>query len=299
MASIFTTPRSQALRFIDKSKINDVQNYDNRFVYDLQYAKTLPYYYVQQFEQTDSLWLQYRTDYTNSIVTVSLVDENNIKTTLSKSNIYTDSSSRTYYNVTVPISDKEGCYFIEIESPGDVVSPAFIIQSEVFTVSETVEDSIFVKWFGNEPYDDQMHWTNLNQGIRINGRDRELTPDQNKSVYDDSSYAPLTLKSKPIRKALIEIDTAPYWLIEKINLGLSHTDFYIQDVKYNTDSVVETEQLGDLLIKKATLELTQVDFEDGDDSLISGGITQSFILFNDSGDKMLFNDLGDYAKANN
>lgn len=296
--AILTTPRSQALRFIDKAKINDVQNYDNRFVHDLVYAKTLPYYYIQQFEQGDNLWVQFRTDIPIELINVNLVDEDNNYTLLTETAVYTDSSGRTYYNVNVPISGITGCHFVELSSDGGVDVPPFQIQSEAFNISPKLDNSIYIKWFGNDSYDDMMHWTDLHQGIRLVGRDRELIPDQNKTTYDNSDYAPITLKSKPIRRMELEINLAPYWLIEKINLGLSHDNFYVQEVQYNTDAVIEIERLGDILLKKGIVELTQLDFEDGEDSVISGTAPQSYLKINDT-DYLIINDSGDRLKINN
>jgi len=297
--SVLTVPKSQALRFIRKESITDVQSYDNRFVHDLVYAKTLPYFYSQKFIKTDPLWCQYRTDYTN--ITVNRVDSDNNRTALSPTLIYTDSSDLRYYNVDISLLSLSGCYFIEIIGD-DIDKPLATFQSEYFNVSEELNDSIWIKWRGNlTAYDDMMDWEShsLYQGIRLIGRDRELTPEQNKTIYDNSDYAPVTLKSKPIRNMELEINNAPYWMIEKVNLGLSHDEFFVQEVQYNTSEVLQADKLGDLLTKKATVVLTQVDFEDGEDTEITGDIPQSFILFNDSGDLMLYNDSGDFTKANN
>jgi hypothetical protein len=297
MADIFTLPLSQALRFIDINKSTDVQNYDNRFVKDLVYAKTLPYYFVQQFENTDPLWCQFRTNYTG--ITANLVDEDNNRTDLTANLelIYIDSSDRSYYNLPVDLSALDGCYFVEF-----VLSEAGkaegLFQSEVFTVSDEIEDSTFVEWFGNDQYDDKMHWTDLKQGIRIISSDRNLLTDQNKSVYSNSDYAPISLKSKPIRNMEFVINNAPFWLIEKVNLGLCHDDFYINDLQYNTGEALEVEVLGDLLTKKASIILTQVNFEDGEDNEVTGGIipfpeshlkinATDDLLINGSGDKLL------------
>ena len=298
MAAIFTFPRSQTLRFIDLNKQNDVQNLDNRFIKDLQYAKTLPFYYVQQVEQQDNLWVQFRTTYGTK--NIYLVGENNVRQELSQTLLMTDSNGYSYYNVTVPISNKIGCYFIE-GTASDVDKPNALIQSEVFNINEEFKNSIKIKWRGNlDGYDDQMDWIshNLYQFVRIDGRDREVQPDQNKTIYDDTDYAPSTLKSKPIRNVSIEVDRAPWWIVEKINIGLSHDNFLCQDVAYNTGDAIESEKLGDTMLYKASIVVTQLNFENGEDEEITGDIPENYLLINDT-DYLLINDSGDRLKINN
>jgi len=299
MAAIFTFPLSQTLRFVNLNDKDEVQNLDNRFIKDLYYAKTLPYYYLQQVEQGDDLWVQFRTTYATK--NIYLVGEDNIRVELSQTLLMTDSNGYSYYNVVVPVSGKTGCYFIE-GTASDVDKPNALIQSEVFNISEESKNSIKIKWRGNlYGYDDQMDWIShsLYQFVRIDGRDREVQPEQNKTIYDDTDYAPSTLKSKPIRNVNIEVNKVPWWLIEKINIGLSHDEFLCQNVAYNTDNLIESEKLGDTMLYKASVVVTQLDFENGEDEEISGDIPIDYIAFNDTGDRMLFNNTGDYAKANN
>ena len=296
--AFITTPRSQSLRFISKNEYLDSQTYDNRFVKDLIYANTLPYYYVQQFIQSDTLWCQFRTDYND--ITVNLVNNVNSRVELSKTLIYTDSSLRNYYEFDVDLSSLSGCYFVEIIG-NDFDKPELIKQSEIFSISESIEHSLSIEWFNNNyGYDDQMHWdVGRRQMIRLICMDRELSSDQNKTVYTNAGYYPMTLKSKPLRLLNLIIDKAPFWIIEKINIGLSHDEFYVNGIRYNTDAVIEIEKLGDLLLNKASIQLTQFDFEDGEDKEVTGQTAQSYILFNNSGDYMLYNDSGDLTKANN
>ncbi|PNX47946.1 MAG: hypothetical protein BV457_04765, partial [Thermoplasmata archaeon M9B1D] len=170
MAAIFTIPNSNSLRFIDTAKIAEMQNYDNRFIHDLQYAKTLPYYFTQSFQKGDPLWIQYRTNYTT--ISAYLVDSDNNRTDLSGSIsiIGSDSSGRSYYKVEIDTSLlSDDCYFIEF-SGSDFGKPNFNFQSESFRIEEEVNDSVWIEWTGNDRgYDDMMIWDNLKQGIRLKG----------------------------------------------------------------------------------------------------------------------------------
>lgn len=273
-----------------------MQTYDNRFEEDAEYAHTLPFSYCHKKLQSDGLWFQYRTNY--SSVSVYIVDEDNNKTLLTSSLQFVDSSSRKYYNVDINISAITGKYYLECIG-SDVGRPTFTFQSETFEVVEEFEDSILIEWFGNNSYNDQIYWTDKKQSIRVEGYDRDLLAEQSKSVYDNTDYAPITLKSKPIRQTEVVVNHAAFWVIERINLGLSHDEFYVQGVQYNTGDVIEAEKLTDSRLYKGKVILTQLDYEDGEDKEIEGDIEQSYIAYNDLGDRMLYNDLGDYVKANN
>jgi len=296
MASIFTIARSQSLKWINLADKSDMQTYDNRFDEELQYAHTLPYAFCPRRLQSDGLWFQYRTNY--SAVNVYLVDEDNNKTLLTSSLEFIDSSSRKYYNVDVNISAITGNYYLECVG-ADSGRPTFLFQSETFEIVDEYDDSILIEWFGNDSYNDQIYWTDKKQSIRVEGYDRDLLVEQSKSVYDNTDYAPITLKSKPIRQTEVVINRTAFWVIERINLGLSHDEFYVQGVQYNTGDVIEAEKLTDSRLYKGVVTLTQLDYEDGEDTEITGEIEQAYIAFNDLGDRMLYNDLGDYAKANN
>lgn len=300
MAAIFTTPKAQALRFIDKNERTNQQTYDNRFADQLKYPHTLPLNFKQRFLNTDPLWCHFRTNYTG--ITAYLVLETESTSTRTDITgdlieVYEDSSERKYYNLPIDLSGLDGCYFIEFVV-SDVDKPLNTIQSELFHVVEEMPNSVLIEWFGNDAYDDKMHWTDLKQFVRIDGSDRNLSPDQSKSIYENSDYAPITLKSKPLRKLELIINKVPYWVIEKINIALNHDDFYCNTVQYNGEDVIEPTILGDTQLYSGTVLVTQLDFENGEDTEISGEIEQSFIAFNDSGDRMLFNDSGDYGLAN-
>jgi hypothetical protein len=295
--AIFTIPKAQALRFININERSKVQNYDNTFAERLRYAETSPYHYTQKFQKTDTLWVQFRTNYTT--VNAYLVDKNN--TRINKTGdliiLFTDSSGRSYYNLPIDLTIIEGCYFIEFTG-SDIDKSTFTFQSEIFDVVTEVKDSILIEWFGNDAYDDMMHWDGINQSIRVVGRDRNLSPEQSKSIYENTDYAPITLKSKPIRLLQVDINIVPYWVIEKINIALSHDKFYIQNVQYNSEDIIESEVKGDSQMYSATITLTQLNFEDGEDKQITGGvILQSFLKINDT-DYLLINDSGDRLKIN-
>lgn len=297
---IFTIPRAQTLRFVNQNEIDDVQSYDNRLVFELSYPRMEPYEYSQLIEKTDDLWLQFRTNYNDFQVIISDCDENETDLTSLANLIYTDSSDRNYYYLPIDASVLEGYYQILIIGETPLRADVSFL-SEVFYIQETFEDSRKVEWRGNSfSYDDQMHWDGFDNRafVRSVCLDKKMTPLQSKTTYQNSDYTPINLIAKPNRSVTLEIDSAPFWIVEKINIGLCHDEFYLNEIQYNSEETIEIEEQEDLLKIGGSVELTEIDYENGEDKAISGEINQSFIAFNDSGDRMLFNDLGDYTKAN-
>ena len=299
MAAIFTLPKSQTLRFVNKNLLTSQQTYDNRFAERLRYPITSPYHFTQKILNSDSLWIQFRTNYSEFKAYIYDSSNTKIDITSNANLIYTDSSGRNYYNLEVSTSALSGCYFIEFIG-SDVDKSTFVIQSEIFEVVDYMPDSVLIEWIGNDyAYDDQMHWGSKKQFIRVIGRDRELQVEQSKSVYNNSDYAPVTLKSKPIRNVKIEFELLPYWMVEKINLALNHDYFYCNGVQYNTEDLIEAEAKGNSQLYTASIIATQINFENGEDDEITGGeILQSYLKTNDT-DYLLINDSGDRLKINN
>lgn len=298
--NVFQIPKAQTLRFFDPSKITEVQTADNRSIYEFEYPNTLPYTDVYKHKQSDPLWSQFRTNYSSFSAYLVDENENKIDITGQLTLLFVDLESRSYYNLDIPISDKLGCYYIEY-SGSEVGKPAFQRFSDYFEVLEEVPNTLLIEWRGNlNGYDDQMDWVNhsLKQNLRVSASDRDLEADQNKSVYDNSSYAPLTLKSKPIRKMILNINRLHQLLVEKINIALSHDEFYVNNVQYNTDSSPESEILGDTMQYKGTITLTQINFEDGEDEEVTGIVETAFLKINDT-DFLLINDSGDRLKISN
>ncbi len=299
MTAIFTFPQSQTLRFINLNKSTDLQNFDNRFANRLKYPHTLPYHYCQTIEQTDNLWFQFRTNYEN--FTIAIVNaETDVRTDITSlaELQYTDSSDRKYYNVFPDVTALNGYYFFEIYgSDNDKSTVTF--QSEIIKIVEEFKNSILLEWIGNYSYDDKMHWTDYKQFLRVEGSDRDITADQNKTIYQNTDYAPINLKSKPLRICSIKINLVSDWIGEKINLALSHDEFYCNEIRYNLEDLFEQTILTDSRMQTIVIEATQIDFEDGTDEEITGGeIIGAYLLYNDT-EFYIIDDSESLIKINN
>lgn len=298
MAAIFTFPLSQSLRFVNLNNPEALQNHDNRFADRMKYPNALPYHYTQRFLNTDPLWITFRTNY--ETFNFYLVGSDNVRNDITGNVqlLTTDSSGRNYYLLPLDLSLLDGCYFIEATGQ-DVDKPTVTFQSDKFEVTDYLEDTILIEWYGNDSYDDKIHWVDLRQFLRLNGDIEKLSPEQSKSIYDNSDYAPITLKSKPIRLATMYINKVPDWIMEKVNAALSHDEFYVNNVQYNTDELIEVTRLGNTQLQSISITLSQLNFENGEDEEITGGeILQSYLKINDT-DYLLINDAGDMLKINN
>lgn len=256
--------KAQALRFVNLNRYVLPQNYDDRLVMDLIYPSTVNNQYLQSFQNSDYLRIHYRTDYT--VYTISLIDSSGNATiiTANQALIFTDANGLSYYNLDIDISNLTGCYYVKIYLV-EAEKPINTFVSESFFVSETIKDTVWVEWYGNlRSYDDGMYWTGeYKQGVRLKARLRDYELSQSKNVYENVNYTPQTLKTKPNRAIIMDVDLVAQWIIEKLNIGLNHDNFWVNGVEYNNDEAVINTALGDLLAYKTSITLIELNYQNG------------------------------------
>ena len=265
--------KTQALRFVNLNRYSLPQNYDDRLILDLIYPRTRIPNDCQQFESTDYLSIHYRTNYT--VYTILLIDSNGNETDITslQEYIYTDSSDRAYYNLPIDISGLSGNYYITIEL-NQALKVVNTFRSEPFNISANVPNSTWIECYGNErSYNDGQHWSDDNkQGIRIVSSLRDYEFAQSKNVYEPSDYVPETLKSKPNRVVVLNVDKDSQYMLERIHLFLNHDEFYVNGVRYNNDEPVSVDPLGNLLNYKAQIKLIESDYQNGESRGLTGDV---------------------------
>jgi hypothetical protein len=263
--------KSQALRFVNLEREKLPQNYDDRLIKNLVYANTANRDITQVFEQTDYLNIHFRTDY--SVYTIIIIDDLGIELdiTSNQSLSFTDPLGLKYYNLPISLSSLTKCYFVEIRL-NEQNKPINIFKSENFKVSEIVPNSTWIECYGNErTYDDSQHWANdIRQGIRVISRLRDYEFSQSKNVYDSVDYVPETLKSKPNRTVMLDVDLDNQYILEKINLFLNHDFFWVNGVRYNNDEAVSNTPMGNLLAYKSQIQLIESDYQNGESRELTG-----------------------------
>jgi hypothetical protein len=150
--------------------------------------------------------------------------------------------------------------------------PINTFRSESFIIVETVKNSTWIECYGNErTYNDAQHWADdLRQGIRVRSRLRDYEFSQSKNVYDSVDYVPETLKSKPNRTILLDIELDNQYILEKINIFLNHDQFWVNGIRYNNDEAVGNTPMGNLLAYKSQIKLIESDYQNGESRELTG-----------------------------
>jgi hypothetical protein len=177
--------------------------------------------------------------------------------------VYTDADGNEYYNFHVPTSQvlTDGCVEIAINvyDGADALVRKYL--SEPFQVDN--EQYLRVEWYGNSrSYDDRLYWSTTwgNQLMRVRGRTRDSSTINQKTIYNNSEYDPVTLLAKPITQRIITIDFAPFYIVEKINIGMNHDKFIVNLENLNGQSpLTVTAMQGGNLMYSATATLTLID----------------------------------------
>lgn len=263
--------KAQALRFVNLNRYDLPQNYDDRLVKDLVYANTVNRGIIQEFEQTDYIRAHYRTDYTE--YNLYLINELGVELNITNNQtlLFTDSSGLNYYDLPIDLSSLLGCYLVEVRLY-EQNKPINNFKAETFKVSEIVKNSTWIEGYGNErTYNDSQHWANDNrQGIRVKSRLRDFELIVSKNDYDSTNYVPETLKSKPNRTVMLDVESDNQYILEKINLFLSHDLFWVNGVRYNSAESVGNTPMGNLLAYKSQIKLIESDYQNGESRELTG-----------------------------
>jgi hypothetical protein len=96
--------------------------------------------------------------------------------------------------------------------------------------------------------------------MRVKGMTRDSLTINNKTIYNNSNYEPVTLKAKPITQRTLNIDFAPFYMVEKINIGMNHDKFLVNLEEFNSQEPLTSAPLaGGNLMYKATATLTLIE----------------------------------------
>lgn len=308
--NIFVIEASNGLRFVNRTKYSSTLNtFDTRLFPHIEFQDRSVIEYHPKIEQEDDTWVQFKTSFED--FNINLVDPSDFsKTVISYSApIYSydeDGTTINVYNTDIDLSSVTGCYYIEFELFADGLRTRF--WSETFNVQEEHPNTSVCKWGGNSSIQDGMRWASVAyevdryQQIRIDARIIEPLYDAVKSNYDDSDMESTTLKDEPTATHTLDIKEIPFYLHEKINLGLGHDEFYVNDVLYNIDEGFELISFKEQLMRSGSIPLRKVEYENPNNYEDLEGETftlpQGYLLINDT-DYLIINAAGDKLKINN
>jgi len=296
---------SNSLKFKRLEDYTSLQNDETRLYFDQLHPGIVRENYFQKHLNTDSLWLQFRTDYDISTVTASLVKDDGTITDITSSIVLisTLDTGLGQYELVYDTTSLSGTYYLKFLF-NQALLPLATFQSEWFEVDTAFDYCLKVEWLGeSETYPDGIIWSTVTQKLWVYGRLFSSYFGAKSTVYENASYSLTTLKSQPIKFKKWEIEKIPDWIAEKINIALSHSNFTINNVRYASEErLPESDQIeGGLSLYSYEMKLRQVSYEDyTTDVQLTGTapvFADTYLLTNDT-DFYLIN-VGDKIKTNN
>lgn len=248
---------------IDFIRLEDYELYlqsdTTRLYYDFVYPSIENSCYFTKIKQSDGLWFQFRSSYEN--ITGVLVDEDGNETDISDKiiNIAELTDDRAQYEVNYITLPATGLFYFKI-SFVDAIKPLATFQSEWFEVQESFSDSIQIAWKMDsyETYPDGVIWS-VAQKIWLEGRISDIIAALEKSNYETANNSLLTTRAVPKKMKILELELIPAYIIERLNIIFGHNEFYINEVRFNSDEgIEESERQGDISLYPLKMNLRLV-----------------------------------------
>lgn len=284
MAAIVQIPKSTALRFVQQAS---PQTFDNTLLESenfLNYVRMRDAY-KQKFAKTDEIWIQFATDAT--AITIELFDSEGTLIDDKSADIVTviASTSFTVYNLRFTISET-GTYYVKMQFDTEI----FI--SEPFQIG-TFANTILIKYKGSE-HDGVIYTDDTYFNLRLEARFAEMQAGSERVTYNSFNQKMVNLKSYPLRSFLFEFGAIPRYILEKLNIALTHETITINGVEYQQADSIEASMLrSDYLVTEmyhGSVVMRQVDYENYETVAEDEPEDTFFIELNTTGDLLLWNE---------
>lgn len=245
MASIFTIPRANVIRFVNTTNYSlnlSKPNFDNILLRDENWMKQgttlIPYW--QKFNYGDDILIQIISNY--NTITLKLFDEDdvevNITSMITTEVVYTyEDGSAVITNIKLDTTNiQSGNYYLKLLGTSNGLADIEFI-SEWLSVGD-YSDLPYLEWSGSRF--DGIYYTVLTKfGFRIDGTIGVYQNATEDVVYQGYDYSLISLRQIPQRLMKLMIDNVPRWICEKINIGLSHETILINDVSFTRKEAVK------------------------------------------------------------
>lgn len=261
--SFIQIPLSNTLRMVNITDgVDELANFDNRLLHQETYFGYNDIPYAQKISSTDNILIQFATDHTT--IKAEIFNLSDVLVIDKSASIVNVLSSATFdiYNLSFKFAT-DGYYYLKLTfTTGET---EVVYQSEIFQI-DGFESSRFVKIEYNTSENDGITYDNDETFIiNVEGRIVEFNPGQKKETYTNFNESLVNLNSYPKRSFKLEYGAIPRYMVEKLNLALSHQVFKVNDVEYQSDSDPDSEIVKDgnyvTNMYKGTAMLQQVDYE--------------------------------------
>lgn len=221
-------PLSNSLRMVRTDNADSqIQNFDNRLLYQEVYSDYTDFPYAQPFIDTDDILVQFASDEgTPTAILLNEAGEQVGDKTSDVTQVFTGADFNIYnlkFNVAV-----YGFYQLVL-----TWTTGKVFKSDFFEIGNFDNDKDYLKIEYNTSTNDGILYNNDESFvIRLKGRLIEYVPGQEKTTYANFAQSLDTLQSYPVRGAKVEFGLMPRYMLEKLNLAIAHNVFKINDVAY-------------------------------------------------------------------
>jgi hypothetical protein len=286
-------PLSNTLRMVrTDNQGSNLQNFDNRLLHQEDYVDYNDRPYYQKVSGSDVMLIQFATDVALGSITAGIYNLSNVLVSDETSNIslILTSTSFSFYNLSITVAT-EGFYYLKI-----TFGTPDTYQSEYFQIDGYETDNVLKIEYNTSENDGIIYDNSETFVIRLEGRLVEYKPGQEKEVYENYNQALVNLNSFPIRAVTLEYGPIPRYMVEKLNLALSHQVFKVNDVEYQSKDGPDTSLLKDGVVitnlYADTVNLQQVDYEDYEAASDDVAPDTFLILIDETTGKLIIKDSG-------
>jgi len=290
--SFVQIPLSNTLRMVrTDNRSGLLQNFDNTLLQDEDFVDYNDRVYFQKIYSADDILIQYSTDQTPVTAKIYDLEGTEISDVSGDITLILTSTSFNVYNLSFNIA-VEGFYYLKM----DFGSGTEVYQSEYFQIDGYETDNI-VKIEYNTGENDGIIYDNSETFIiRLEGRLAEYKAGQDKEVYENYNASLVALNSFATRTFVLEYGPLPRYMIEKLNLALTHQVFKVNDVEYQTKEGPDANLLKDSIditnMYEGKTNLQQVNYEDYTEASDDEPIETYHILIDEFSSKSIMVDGG-------
>jgi hypothetical protein len=256
-------PRAQSLRFVSLVDYwTKPFNHDSRLLQHQGKDFDDILVYCTKFHTTDSIRIQFQSDYTNSAnepILLELYDYDDTKVldiTPTKTNL---STTWFQYDATISTSLLLGVYYVKLTFTG-LGKATIPYQSDYFEVGNFI-DLPLIEWRESDNdgliYDNPLLWF----GFRIEADITRAKTDTENETFEIYNSITVNASSKVKRIVNFECDPLPLTVCEKLDLGFSHEKVRINNVLYVAASSGNMEEIEGTIFYQYDRDITQSEFE--------------------------------------
>lgn len=239
--AIFSIPSSNCLEWQRTDTTPTYQESKNMLYASSTWLGRWQKFYAQKFIPTDEIKVQLTTDYTTLVLTLCNLSDTVVYTYSfgAAKYAYTDGLNVYEYDIDTT-SLAAGYYYAKITATMDG-APSLTYKSEpiyLHTINTTYKQTYKLLWKDGEDngiYDSE----NTDFSFRVEADFFEPDFGADNEVYENQDYELKKIKSQPIKSLMFRTSLVPAWVVEKINIALTHDYFTVNGERFQSKEAMK------------------------------------------------------------